>query len=113
MRRTPGACPLPLVDNRACWLGALIGYATLIAPDGGGVGLPCLFRLTFGFDCFGCGLSRAGTLLLRGRVLEAAEMNALIFPVVLLVAREFVSSCFNVCRRIRPCQNSAQLKSAR
>jgi hypothetical protein len=69
---------------------AAAGFA--IDPETGLRDLPCLWVTLFDWECFGCGLTRAGALLLRGRVHEAIAMNMLILPVaamaVSLVARE-------------------------
>ena len=44
------------------------------------VGLPCLLKLTTGWDCPLCGATRMGAAMLRGDVLSAWQFN----PVVLL-----------------------------
>ena len=60
----------------------LVAYGLSIDPDTGTGGLPCLWKAILGFECPGCGLSRAGALLLRGRLHDAATKNWRIFPVV-------------------------------
>lgn len=59
---------------------ALLCYGLMVDPKTGG-GIPCLWKTLFGITCPGCGLSRACALLLHGRLVEAARMNWLIFPV--------------------------------
>jgi hypothetical protein len=68
--------------NRALIITALLAYGLMVNPETGHGGIPCLWKTLFGFECPGCGLSRAGALLLRGRVQEAARANWLIFPFV-------------------------------
>ena len=69
-------------------LAALAAYGLMVEPGNGARGLPCLWTLIFHHKCFGCGLTRAGAYMLRGRVQEAISMNWLILPVTALVARE-------------------------
>jgi len=78
-------------------LGGLLAYGLLVDPETGQGGLPCLWRLSTGSDCFGCGLSRAGALLLRGRVAEAAAENWLIFPAIGLIGSDIGRSCLRNC----------------
>ena len=52
----------------------LIGYAVLFNLLG--FGLPCVFHVTTGFDCAGCGLSRAAAALLRLDFAAAFAYNA-------------------------------------
>ena len=85
----------------------LLLYGLMIDPDTGAGGIPCLWNSLLGMDCPGCGLSRAGALLLRGRVQEAAQMNWLIFPfaagVLWKFARQVLSiSEFETSRRKLP-----------
>ncbi|WP_152286348.1 DUF2752 domain-containing protein [Flavicella marina] len=44
--------------------------------------VPCVFKSFFQFDCFGCGFTRATVLLLKGRWIDAFEMNKLVFVVL-------------------------------
>ena len=48
-------------------------------------GLPCLFKALTGWDCWGCGGQRAFHQLLHGNYQTAFHLNALIFPVGLLL----------------------------
>lgn len=63
---------------------ALLAYGLIVDPETGQRGIPCLWKALFGFECPGCGLSRAGALLVRGRFAEAVHTNWLIFPFVLV-----------------------------
>lgn len=58
----------------------LVVYGILVDPDTGRGGFPCLWKALFEVSCPGCGLSRAGALLLHGRVQEALAVNWLIVP---------------------------------
>jgi hypothetical protein len=84
--RVASAARRPLWDHRVLVTLGLLSYGLLTDPDTGAGGLPCLWRTLFGIECPGCGLSRAGALLLRGRVHDAAMMNWCIFPVVAVLA---------------------------
>jgi len=61
-------------------LAALFTYALAVDPQTGQGGIPCLWKTLFGFDCPGCGISRAAALLLRGDLEKAARANWLIVP---------------------------------
>lgn len=50
----------------------------------------CLFDSLLDIECWGCGLSRALMLGLRGHVLDAIAVNALAVPVLLLLAALFI-----------------------
>jgi Protein of unknown function (DUF2752) len=69
---------------------ALLAYGLIVDPDTGRNGIPCLWKTLFGFNCPGCGLSRAGALLLHGRLREAVTMNWLIVPFVIVWVRHFM-----------------------
>ena len=48
---------------------------------------PCFFRKVTGFACPGCGMTRAGHAMLKGRIVEALRWNplgALLLPVALV-----------------------------
>lgn len=79
---------------RVSIMAALLAYGSIVDPDTGNGGVPCLWRTLFGFECPGCGLSRAGALLLRGRFPEAAHANWLIFPFIWVSACEAVTLYF-------------------
>lgn len=54
--------------------------------------LPCLNKKIFGFDCLGCGLQRAGALLIRGEFVEAFYMYPAIYtliPLFLVIGLNF------------------------
>ena len=42
----------------------------------------CTFRQLSGFDCPGCGITRALHALLHGRIGEAFRLNAMLFPLM-------------------------------
>jgi hypothetical protein len=68
---------------------ALLCYGLMVDPTTGG-GIPCLWKTLFGINCPGCGLSRAGALLLHGHLVEAARMNWLVFPVASVFGWKFL-----------------------
>ncbi|MGZ5445606.1 MAG: DUF2752 domain-containing protein [Thermoanaerobaculia bacterium] len=43
---------------------------------------PCIFRLVTGFDCPGCGTTRALHHLLHGRIEEAFRYNPMLFALI-------------------------------
>ena len=45
--------------------------------------IPCLYKLTTGLDCIGCGLTTAGSQVIRLNFAGAAEANWLIFPLII------------------------------
>jgi hypothetical protein len=54
-------------------------------------GMPCLLHNTTGLLCWGCGGQRALHQLLHGNFKEAFRLNALVFPVVTLLAYVLIS----------------------
>lgn len=77
-------------------IGALALYGIGVDPESGAGGLPCLWKWATGSNCLGCGLSRAGALLLRGRWADAAAMNWLIFPVLMLTLVVLIRAFFTL-----------------
>jgi hypothetical protein len=65
-------------------------YGLVVDPETGRHGIPCLWKTLFGITCPGCGLTRAWAMLLRGRWHEAARMNWLIYPVVVVYLEHLV-----------------------
>ena len=57
-------------------------------------GLPCLFKSVTGLDCWGCGGQRAFHQLLHGNFREAFHLNALVFPVALILGYVAISELF-------------------
>lgn len=58
----------------------ILGYALFVSLAG--FGLPCLFKQTLGFECAGCGLSRAAAALIRLDFKTAFGYNA-VWPLYL------------------------------
>ena len=46
------------------------------------IGIPCLWHAVFGFECPGCGLTRAATNLARLEFVEAFRANKLVYIVI-------------------------------
>ena len=66
-----------LLESRpvcACLCGAALGHLALVAA--GLPGWPCPVRYAFGIPCPGCGLGRAGVLLLRGQFAASLHVHA-------------------------------------
>ena len=57
-------------------LGVGIGYMLFVKLTGWGI--PCVFYLTTGLQCPGCGISRMFMALARGDILMAAQYNLLV-----------------------------------
>ncbi|MCM1310774.1 MAG: DUF2752 domain-containing protein [Bacteroides sp.] len=79
--------------RRALWLAALAGFIALLAvvflfnPMEGGFPYPrCAFKMLTGWDCPGCGSTRALHALLHGRIAEAWADNPAVFVVLPLAA---------------------------
>lgn len=72
-------------------VGLLVAYGFRVNPINGAGGLPCLWKTCFGFECPGCGLSRAGAFLVRGEITAAIRQNWLIVPVVVLLTFHIAS----------------------
>ncbi|MFB9052281.1 DUF2752 domain-containing protein [Formosa undariae] len=47
--------------------------------------LPCLTKKLFGYDCLGCGLQRAISLIYNGQLIEAFKMYPAIYTLLILV----------------------------
>jgi Protein of unknown function (DUF2752) len=77
-------------------LPALVVYGLIVDPVSGHGGIPCIWKLCFGLNCPGCGLSRADALLLQGRLAEATASNWLIIPVWLVALRAFVVTTLTI-----------------
>ncbi|MGB8167140.1 MAG: DUF2752 domain-containing protein [Chthoniobacteraceae bacterium] len=76
----------PLLESRtmcACIAGAAAVHFATIAT--GLVGWPCPVRHAFGIPCPGCGLGRAGALLLRGQVAASLHVHAFAGPAIVAI----------------------------
>lgn len=86
-----------LIDRAPTWsapagiavcFGGAVGYALLVDPTSSDAFAPptCIVKLTTGFDCPGCGGTRAFWYLLHGNLPQAARHHALfVFAVPFLV----------------------------
>jgi len=92
---------LDLLSVRTLMLPALVAYGFLVNPLTGHGGLPCIWRLCCGFECPGCGLSRADALLVRGSFRDAVALNWLIVPVWLVAIKSFVSQVLTLIKKGR------------
>lgn len=97
--RSPKSAILDLLSMRILLLPALVVYGFLVSPFTGHGGLPCIWRVGFGFECPGCGLSRADALLVRGAFRSAVALNWLIIPVWLVALNSFVSQLLTLIKQ--------------
>ena len=75
-RAIANACCTPIYAEMLKPRAVALGLAALAAAQVGcsmafGIGLPCMFHLTTGMPCPGCGLTRSVMSLLRGNVQES------------------------------------------
>lgn len=90
---------LRVLSLRALLLPALVLYGFLVAPSTGQGGIPCIWKLCFGLECPGCGLSRADAFLVRGDLQAAMALNWLIVPLWLVAIRSFVFQLSTIIRK--------------
>jgi uncharacterized integral membrane protein len=69
----------------------IILYFYFADPAKSSFGVPCLLHSATGLLCWGCGGQRAFHQLLHGNFKEAFQLNALVFPVVMLLAYVLIS----------------------
>jgi hypothetical protein len=93
-----------MIDRRlaaaAMWIAISMGAAYLFVFDPGRTGFfpPCPFRLLTGWQCPGCGTTRALHQLVHGHFLAAFELNPLTFillPVAAFLILAFTRSAFS------------------
>jgi len=82
-----------VISIRTLAFPAMVLYGFIVNPTTEYGGIPCLWRLIFDIQCFGCGLSRADALFIRGHVGQAIEMNWLIVPIYVVAVYYFVAAC--------------------
>jgi hypothetical protein len=82
--RAGGALILPVAAG-CCAVGAAV-YVAARDPSSGGMYPECAFRSVTGWWCPGCGLTRAAHHLLNGDLGQALGHNALVVPIVALLA---------------------------
>jgi hypothetical protein len=68
----------------------------LYDPVAYSLGPACIFRATTGWLCWGCGGQRAFHQLLHGRFQEAFQLNALVYPVMLIMTYVTLSELITV-----------------
>lgn len=87
-RRVP---PAALAALGLCAVAAGVAVFQLYDPNAVGSPFPpCLFKLAAGFDCIGCGVTRALHALAHGDLVRALEMNALAVIVLPLIPLMFL-----------------------
>ena len=59
------------------------------------IGIPCIIKKTTGFECPGCGTTRAINSLIHLNINEALKYNALIFVTLPFLAYYFISSIYS------------------
>ncbi|MCE7043481.1 DUF2752 domain-containing protein [Dyadobacter sp. CY312] len=84
--------PFPAVKKTVIVIAAIsvVSFYYLSDPEKSHVGFACLLHHSTGFLCWGCGGQRAFHELLHGNLQKAFELNALVFPVVGLLAHVLV-----------------------
>ena len=92
---------LELLSVRALMLPGLVTYGCLVNPFTGHGGMPCIWRLCSGFECPGCGLSRADALFVRGSFQAAVALNWLIVPLWFTAITSFVTQVFTLIKERR------------
>ena len=73
---------------------AITSFYYLFDPATFRIGLPCILNTVTGWDCWGCGGQRAFHQLLHGNFQEAFYLNALVFPVTVILAYAGISELF-------------------
>jgi hypothetical protein len=87
--RAGGALVLPVAAG-CCAVGAA-AYVAARDPSAGGLFPVCAFRSVTGWWCPGCGLTRAAHHLLHGDLGQAFAHNALVVPIVALLALGWIT----------------------
>jgi len=82
--RAGGALARPVVAG--CCAAVAAVYVAARDPSSGGMFPGCAFRSVTGWWCPGCGLTRAAHHLLHGDFGQALGHNALVVPIVALLA---------------------------
>lgn len=98
---SPRAVLGPLLESRtmcACVAGAAAAHLALTAA--GLEGWPCPVRYAFGIPCPGCGLGRAGALLLRGQFAASLHIHAFAAPVIGAIGLLAVAAFLPPARRL-------------
>lgn len=91
-----------LLESRtmcACIAGAAAAHLMLVAT--GLEGWPCPVRYAFGIPCPGCGLGRAGALLLRGQIAASLHVHAFAGPVIAAVGLFAAATFLSPARRLQ------------
>jgi hypothetical protein len=60
--------------------------------------LPCLFKILFGFECPGCGMTRALAAIFHGDFLRAIELNFIAFPAAIVLSCLFAFEVLHLAR---------------
>lgn len=53
----------------------------------------CIIKLSLGFDCPGCGMSRAWVHLFHGHLRQAASFNVAVYPLSFIFLLSFLNYC--------------------
>ena len=74
---------------------ALICFYYAVNPSANYFGPVCALKSASGFQCWGCGGQRALHELLHGNFHKAFDLNALVFPVLILCAYVLYAELFS------------------
>lgn len=57
--------------------------------------IPCMWKKSFGLECFGCGMQRSAVLLIQGEFTAAFKMYPAIYTLILLFGTLILHLKFN------------------
>lgn len=101
-----------LLESRtmcACIAGAAAAHLMLVAT--GLEGWPCPVRYAFGIPCPGCGLGRAGALLLRGQIAASLQIHAFAGPVIAAIGLFAAATFLSPARRLQFARTIADVET--
>jgi len=98
----PRASNALVLTTAIAWLPVLLAGLWLYAPFVGGGLVTCAFRVVGGVPCPGCGMTRALTELVRGRLTASLHYHPLSALTLASLVAAWVYGMFAACRPVRP-----------